>query len=1585
MSESCRIFLSGQDTGLLEDLTLTLTPGEGCRYMMGKEISGKNPFYFCTERKESLLFLLAQRSDTLCPAQRIVLKEGEEIRIGSAFRNRIFYECFSLIEEDHARILLRRRERPGAQRIPGGESASAGQDICAEQDSPVRRGICAERELFSEREIILAGTQKAGVCVNGKRARDGQALHSGDRVEIYGLHLLVLGEMLVCTCQAGIFRAAGTWAADRQETKDRVSAGGEPVRKSPAEPGPLERICVQEEALEEGEVEIILPEKPAQEHDQPLLLRIGPSLTMVLPMLLMAELGSRYMGEGAGGFYYLSVAMSGCSAGLSLIWALAGHGHQRRERKRLGKEKERQYREYLEETERYLLSCQEKNRGILFRRYPPFAAFWEEGRKGPAVLWNRYYRQSGFLFLRLGLGEIPFQMKVSLTRNSRNIVEGKQALWARELAEKYLCLKDAPVGIDFGHIRQLGLVAADGKELCGMVLQLIMQAAACHCYTEVKLACFYRKERYPDHEIAGCIRWLSHIWSEDGRVRFLAGDEREAGEILPALSRAVSGQTGGEGPGIWYLVFVLDPELIRGEPLYGYLTDSQGRYPVSAVFAGQSRQELPKSCRCFFSGKEGAGEILYLGGEQIARQTLLPELCGERTAREYAREIAGIRVQESTESGRLPEKVGFLQLFGCRRAQELESGRRWLSARTGERLRAVVGMGAGGRLISLDVHEKFHGPHGLVAGTTGSGKSELLQTFLLSVAVSYSPADVNFFMIDYKGGGTGNLLKHLPHCAGVISNLSGKQIKRAMSAITSENKRRQKLLGSAQVNHIDAYTRLYREGKAGRAMPHLLLVVDEFAELKKEEPEFMQEIISLAQVGRSLGMHLILATQKPAGTVDDKIWSNARFRLCLRVQDRQDSMDMLHNGDAALLTAPGQCYLQIGNNEYYELFQAGYCGGALQEEEKKRAALVSDTGRRRTVEEESGTESKSQLEAIADYVCQTAREYHFSWAPALWLAELPRQVFWKELPSMALSMEGDLSSKEDLTSGGDLSPEGARDEGKGDFCAKTQPAADGFAPDGRRVREPRLLLGLCDDPENQCRSVLAWEPLIQGHLALCAGPATGKTTFIQMLLWQLCERYAPCEAQILAVDMGAENLRDFSAMPGCLGVLREKEGKDIFFYHLERLMEERRKRLSGAGCAVYNRSGKGRMPWLFVAVDNLGSLKKVWEEKQEELFMRLAAQGPNLGIYLIVSAQSVGEIGGRLYEKFKTTLAMEMSDRFQYGDILRQYYLPVLPQENCKGRGLCRLDGRVLEFQAAMIGPGQEDFACCGRIREAGRRKTREITDAGGELPQKFPQIPEKTDFETLAGDFPWKDGSLALGYCLTTGEIKGISPRQGLCFLISGREKTGRTTLLACLTEGALRQGMEAVVLDGEGRLAHFKDRPGVVYLENEREMESWRRNLPESRRKKGEGAKRTGVFLTNMGKFCRFCGQSGGDWAQDGQDDGQGDRQGGTVQGGAVLSPVRFWEQAARGEGPIDFMAGIFHPDRDYEATGTGFFREFAAWQQGVHLGGNVAEQRALSFDDLSYADQNKRERPGTGYLKEGAGSASVRLRLPMYRRTS
>ena len=205
---------------------------------------------------------------------------------------------------------------------------------------------------------------------------------------------------------------------------------------------------------------------------------------------------------------------------------------------------------------------------------------------------------------------------------------------------------------------------------------------------------------------------------------------------------------------------------------------------------------------------------------------------------------------------------------------------------------APIGVSKAG-IIALDLHDKAHGPHGLVAGTTGSGKSEILQTYILSMSTLYHPYEVAFGIIDFKGGGMVNQFQDLPHLLGAITNIDGKEIDRSLKSIKAELQKRQRLFAEAEVNHIDKYIRKYKAGKVAIPLPHLILIVDEFAELKAEQPEFMKELISAARIGRSLGVHLILATQKPSGQVNEQIWSNSRFKLCLKVQSKEDSNEVL--------------------------------------------------------------------------------------------------------------------------------------------------------------------------------------------------------------------------------------------------------------------------------------------------------------------------------------------------------------------------------------------------------------------------------------------------------------------------------------------------------------------------------------------------------------------------------------------------------------------------------------------------------------------------------------------------------------------
>ena len=273
----------------------------------------------------------------------------------------------------------------------------------------------------------------------------------------------------------------------------------------------------------------------------------------------------------------------------------------------------------------------------------------------------------------------------------------------------------------------------------------------------------------------------------------------------------------------------------------------------------------------------------------------------------------------------LPERYeseqenGFLGMYECSDAKYLNLEDRWEQNDVNVSLKAYLGKDEHGNLIVLDLNEKKDGPHGLIAGMTGSGKSELIITMLLSLAVNYSPQDVQFALIDFKGGGISQAIgcgeTALPHIAGILTNLDTEEMERALISFHQECIRREKLIAAMNshsvtpVMNLQDYRRNWSEDMNLPYLADLIIVIDEFAELKRERPEFLKDLISIARIGRSLGVHLILSTQKPGGSVSDEIWTNCSFKICLKVSQRQDSFEMLHNEQACQLREAGSFLL----------------------------------------------------------------------------------------------------------------------------------------------------------------------------------------------------------------------------------------------------------------------------------------------------------------------------------------------------------------------------------------------------------------------------------------------------------------------------------------------------------------------------------------------------------------------------------------------------------------------------------------------------------------------------------------------------
>lgn len=329
-----------------------------------------------------------------------------------------------------------------------------------------------------------------------------------------------------------------------------------------------------------------------------------------------------------------------------------------------------------------------------------------------------------------------------------------------------------------------------------------------------------------------------------------------------------------------FVVFFYDEYGFKSHPISKFVNNSK-ELGVTFVFFADQKSDIPLGCDYIINAVDNITGTLVETANRDHTSKFTYTNVSDKDFASVVKMLAPIYTEEISLEGTLTKNISLFELLNIIAVDDIDLENRWNTSRVFKSMSAPLGVSKTG-IVNLDLHDKAHGPHGLVAGTTGSGKSEILQTYILSMATLYHPYEVGFVIIDFKGGGMVNQFKNLPHLLGAITNIDGKQINRSLMSIKAELEKRQRLFAEVEVNHIDKYIQKFKAGEATVPLPHLILIVDEFAELKAEQPEFMKELISAARIGRSLGVHLILATQKPSGQVNEQIWSNSRFKLCLK-------------------------------------------------------------------------------------------------------------------------------------------------------------------------------------------------------------------------------------------------------------------------------------------------------------------------------------------------------------------------------------------------------------------------------------------------------------------------------------------------------------------------------------------------------------------------------------------------------------------------------------------------------------------------------------------------------------------------------
>lgn len=680
--------------------------------------------------------------------------------------------------------------------------------------------------------------------------------------------------------------------------------------------------------------------------------------------------------------YTLPMSLSG------VIISVFNYRKQIREYNKACSEAAESFRSKICNAEKRLSSFNARQRSVMESNNPDTVSLVNAAETRSNILWNRKSTDDAFLTLRLGTGQTPTKALIKLDIPSSS-AETDCAEECRNLKKTYSFVENAPICYDIKNSYITGIVGTP-IDTTRLIRNILIQLATNHCYTDLNIVYL---DSNPD------MAWVSKLPHVNGTY---ASNRKDADTVLDSLvsmlkerEKALSAR-GAYNQNISFLPYILvvisDPYLIsRNYDQRNYIFENQ-RLGSGVIMAVQQMKQLPSNTKTVIQLDETLGELYpQENSSQITKFVVekVDNSYGKRLADALeivrVREDVKVDPSEDTEKA-IPTKYTFYDMLGIKTARDLNLKQRWQKSDVCSAVKAPLGIGADGIIeLNLRGDDSADGPHGLVAGMTRSGKTAAIASYLLALTTLYSPLDLSLVIIDFKGGALCNKFRGIPHLVGSITNLSGKEIARSLKILDAELKHRQELLKDASdmvasndIDDIDKYTKLFKVGKVKEPMPHMLIVVDEFAQLKTQYPHFLEKLVDVAQIGGSLGIHLILATQKPAGLVSAQIWANSKFRICLQVQDEQDSKEVIKTDAASKIKNAGRAYLMVGNNERFELFQSGYSDSPTS-----------------TIDLKYCVEPLTQFNTVVNHIVEFCQKEKIQKMPDLFMEPLPDQVVFR--------------------------------------------------------------------------------------------------------------------------------------------------------------------------------------------------------------------------------------------------------------------------------------------------------------------------------------------------------------------------------------------------------------------------------------------------------------------------------------------------------------------------------------------------------------------------------------------------------------
>ncbi|MDE0804390.1 MAG: FtsK/SpoIIIE domain-containing protein, partial [Acidimicrobiales bacterium] len=815
---------------------------------------------------------------------------------------------------------------------------------------------------------------------------------------------------------------------------------------------------------------------------------------------------------------------------------------ERRKGRRSFRHDKADYLRLLDERVSAVAAAVEGERVDRRRALPPLSQLIEEARTRRPSLWARGRDAPDLLRVRLGTADLPSRVDVEVESGGD---DGLRAVAEERLAAARQVVRDAPVALDVDRAVAVGF-HGDADLVDGVVRSVLGQIVARHGPEDVVVAALLAPPALRSFE---WLRWLPHARSSASPL---------PGDHLAVWPEAIAGVLGAlldlaaEPRDHPKIVVVVHEDAAVDRAALGRLLDAAPRAGIRLLWVGRDESLLPRQCTTVVRLASGAGRSLWSTTDSATDPvSFTAEATDAAWLDRLARHLAPLRDASSVARvGSIPRMAGLTEVLGGTPAPA-DVASAW-SLSDGGFLGAPVGVGPDG-VFTLDLVDQ--GPHTLIAGTSGSGKSELVQSWVAALAARHPPERLTFLFIDYKGGAAAAPFTDLPHNVGVVTNLDARMSLRALTSLRAELDRRMALLAEHPASPADL-TELAAID-AATAPPRLVLVVDEFATLVKEIPDFVAGVVDIAQRGRSLGIHLILATQRPAGAVNENILANTNLRIALRVVDKSDSQSVVGSGDAAEIPVPlrGRAFARIGPTDLVP-FQAAWSGAPRHSGESRRVRVAAFGFGRGDDDVDDGDASGTQLDDVLRSVSLAHKRSDRPTPRRPWLPPLPDVV---PLESIISAEAG----------------EAAR------------------AGDRGRI----AVLGLRDDPANQRRTPAVVDLEAEGGLAVFGAGGSGRTTALRTAAASLTDGATPAEVRVVAFDFAGRSLLPLLELPHTRAVVTPDD-LEATAREIEWLADEVQERRAMLGAerveslaALRARDAAPVVPRVAVLIDGFGSLR----------------------------------------------------------------------------------------------------------------------------------------------------------------------------------------------------------------------------------------------------------------------------------------------------------------------------------------------------------------------------------------------------------